>query len=152
MSNNLLNFVSKDIVELIDSFKEQHAVMRIILEGENIRDSFDIIYVCPNRYQLLFGVAWGSDPSCSPVFSRKTLKQYILERIRQGEEDDYRMPYKELDLCIGKYPEKRVERVWKLNESIGCSIDNIDCSREIDVEELMRRLENWLEIFEETYL
>jgi hypothetical protein len=126
----------------------KHAIMRLIFDGEVVRDSIDIYYVSRNRYQLLPK----NGAQNGPIMTKKTLKKYIIERMNQGEEDDYEIPFDAFKISIGKLPKNPSPSDWDLEGEISCELMNIDITDERDLNKICVRMDIWLDIFEESYV
>ena len=122
----------------------KRAVMRLIFDGEDVRDMIDLSYVCYNRYQIL--------NKGSLILTKNSLKKYVIERMCQGENDDYDLPFDAFRISIGKIPQNPALGDWNLESEIVCEMMNIDMTDDQDMNKLCIRLDTWLEIFEESYI
>jgi hypothetical protein len=122
----------------------KRAIMRLIFDGEDVRNKIDLQYVSYNRYQLV--------NKGSLILTKNSLKKYVIERMCQGENDDYDVPFDAFRISIGKIPENPVSGDWDLEGEIACEMVNIDITDDRDVRKLYIRLDIWLEIFEESFI
>jgi hypothetical protein len=121
--------------------------MRLIFDGEDVRIAIDVSFISHNRYQLFFK----NGTQKGPILTKKTLKKYVIERMIQGEEDDYEIPFDAFKISIGKLPKKSSMGDWNLENEICCEMINVDITDERDVNRIYIRMDIWLNIFEESY-